>query len=236
MIKDLIFVLNELAERGLTKENDYLYDTFKKLAYESTVRAEQLLNLANPAKNPSENERQVAASMLSKILNDVDRPEFGYKELVALIIDQNLHDKFSSEDFLGSVLTSMEVDILKELLRKASPAYAAKNPGGFESEMRDRVYREQQRNTDREEMKQSIIDILNLIVGKTNYGKIYIKRSEPRNSSQAFVLSFNGNMATFVVPVSEDKLGIKVLTVEELIEDDFIKLNPELFRGRSWRA
>jgi hypothetical protein len=220
MIKDLIFVLNELAERGLTKENDYLYDTFKKLAYESTARAEQLLNLANPAKNSSENERQVAALRLSEILNDVDRPEFGYKELASLIIDQNLHDKFSSEDFLGSVLTPMEINILNQLIEGRN-------------RHTDR-YEEEQMNTDDEELKQNIKTALEQLQGRLQ--KVKIKRSGPRGFSEAFVLAFGGNMATFIVPVTEDKLGYKVLSIDMLIEDDFIALNPDIFGRRSWRA
>ena len=236
MIGDLISVLNELTDRGLTKESEYLYGIFEKVAYESEARAEALLNRADPKRNPEPNERSVAADRLVNLLKDPNRPEFGYKELANLIARSGVQDTFDSEGFLGGSLTNAEVTVLRQLLSHDE----APRESGFRNPRWEQAYRDQQsagqeddtgapgydqyEEDNRAEDVELIERILNALEGRTK--PVKIKRSS--GVSEACVLTRNGDYTTFIVPVSDVKLGHKVLSIDHLIEDSFLFLNQDL--------
>jgi|TARA_Y100000310_G_scaffold234515_1_gene237505 hypothetical protein len=238
MVKDLIYIINELTERGLVKESGFLYSIFRKVAYETTERAEQLFNLANPNRNSSENERHIAARNLHRILEDIDRPEFGYKELANIIINQGAQEAFDSRDFLGGVLTSDEINILKQLIEPSEESdrwegqeeREAWGPShgepGYRRRRASEAYERQ-----RAEDEQRIRSVLSSLVGTIQF--VNIERT--RGVSKAAVSSFIGDLVTFIVPVNKEKLGFKTFSVRDLISSDFIRLNSSLFRERSGR-
>jgi len=299
MTKDLIYIINELTERGLVKESNYLYSVFKKVAYEATERAEQLFNMANPNKNNNKNERLVAAKNLYKLLNDINKPEFGYKELARMILGKKEQETFDSEDFLGGVLTGEETSILRRLLSPASDR--SNNNQGFpspdfvdqygdydtgpprpgdpeweayaESErsrsdfyeklreereerwrtgtqtpededireafknqqkeyaiQRESARRAYERNSDRIQNRWKIMAVLDGL--KDTATTVTIKLKD--ELSDAIVVDAVGETARFAIPASETRLSHKVLSINELLEDDFIKLNPDHFKRRKW--
>jgi hypothetical protein len=247
-------------------------------------------------KNPAAKERAVAAKGLHKLLGNVDRPEFGYKELALMILGQKEESTFDSEDFLGGVLSKEEIDILKRLVyheeghrrgygnsdfvdqdgdydsgppRPGDPEwdeYARQERARsdyWEERRREREERwergeqtpedermrddyEQQRQRDRRQSEEArkayernsdriqnrwkimaVVDSL-----KNTVRTVTIRRTE--GFSDAFVVAADGETVSFGVPVTDSKLGYKVLSINQLLEDDFIGLNPELFDRRKW--
>ena len=240
MVKNLISVLNDLTDRGLVKESAYLHSVFTKVAYESVERARALLNSANPDRNSSSNERSIAADRLNYLLKNPDRPEFGYKELATLIGQAGVQDSFDSEDFLGGVLTNAEVDVLKQLLKKSEDNDRGGNfrgydwgggPGGWRSGEGFRGPRWEEEassdeaNSDREDELEKIRQVIEFLVGKVR--PVTIKRSS--GTSDATVSAISGDAVTFIVPVSDVKLGFKVLTLSQLQDDNFVLFNREMF-------
>jgi hypothetical protein len=239
MVNSLISVLNELTDRGLTKEAADLHAVFKKVAYESMARAEALLNRANPDRNSSQNERSIAADRLNHLLKNPDRPEFGYKELATLIQQMGVQDSFDSEEFLGEVLTNAEVSVLKQLLKgpseeaedefgwqsswgskeEAKEEWKSSNWGSSEKEWKRPKWEEDAFNSDEE--KEKIRSMLELLVGGVR--PVKIKRTN--GTSDATVVSINGDVITFVVPVSDVRLGYKTITLSQLVEDSFLSMN-----------
>jgi hypothetical protein len=232
MTKDLIYIINDLTERGLVKESSFLYSVFKKVAYETAERAEQLFNMANPNRNSSENERRIAANNLHRILEDINRPEFGYKELANMIIGKNAQEVFDSEEFLGKVLTNDEINILKQLMEpweEEREEEEEDEEGEWDNYRRRRAreaYGEQQ-----DDSEDRIRSVLQSLVGTI----LFVNIQRTRGTSEAMVTALTGDIVTFVVPVDEKKLGFKTLRIHDLISDDFIGLNPKYFRSRNWR-
>tara|TARA_Y100000034_G_scaffold126383_1_gene177517 strand:+ start:888 stop:1793 length:906 start_codon:yes stop_codon:yes gene_type:complete len=299
MTKDLIYIINELTDRGLVKESNYLYSVFKKVAYKTTERAEQLFNMANPNKNNNKNERLVAAKNLYKLLNDINKPEFGYKELARMILGKKEQETFDSEDFLGGVLTGEETSILRRLSSPVSDrsnnnqgfphpdfvdqygdydtgpprpgdpeweAYAererrqaawAENLAREREErwrsgtqtprdeeirdawikqhkeyarQRESARRAYESNSDRIQNRWKIMAVLDNL--KDTATTVTIKLKD--ELSDAIVVDAVGETARFAIPTSGTKLSYKVLSINELLEDDFIKLNPDHFKRQKW--
>jgi len=255
MTKDLIYIISELTERGLVKESNYLYSIFRKIAYETTERAEQLFNMANPKGKASENERFMAARNLHNILNDLNKAEFGYKELAKMILDPD--NEVNSDSLINewgeggwNILTRAETNLLLMLLRNngespsgESPSWHAweadqeygerRNPRGDRTRG-DRRWRDvrEEEEARKTESRDKIKRVLESYVGTIQ--TVTLKRT--RGTSDAHVMNVAGDVITFSVPVDSTTLGYKTLHVDDLVADDFIGLNPKIFARREWRA
>jgi len=251
MTKDLIYIINELTERGLTKESEYLYAVFVKTAYDTATRAKALFNVADPKGNASENERFMAARNLHNILNDLNKVEFGYKELAKIILDP---DKEIDSDRLMNewgpsgwdILTREEINLLRMLLNRGEDPRPEPTPEYEEDERssgegpgyrRRRGHRRYQEETEEEEShrdreKDAVIRLLSRLVGTIR--SVKIKRT--RGISDALVIHVSEEIITFSVPVDKNTLGHKVLHVDDLISDDFINLNLKHFEKRNRHA
>jgi hypothetical protein len=261
MTKELIYIINELTERGLTKESEHLYSVFIKTAYDTAARAEALFNLANPKGNASANERFMAARNLGDILRNPDKIEFGYKELAKIIlnpdkeVDSNLLLKEWGPEGWG-VLEAGEVEVLRLILnpeedlgnnedsvgseddedasQEESWRYESRSEEpGYRRRRGQRRYEEEVENerSRQNEERDRIMSVLNRFNGTVQ--TVRIKRT--RGVSDAHVSNIAGEVVTFIVPVDETTLGYKVLALDDLVSDDFIDLNSKHFKKREWR-
>jgi len=203
MFKTFMSTVNELTDRKLCSEAAELHNIFIKLAALTEHKVRSTLNLANPDKNPSEHERNAAASRIVEWLRDKNRVSFTNNELANYIILDEFYS-FPSHNALGGLLSVEEVNVLSQLVRqKLEMGKGDEAPRSDE----DEGYSVQD--------IEHIIDTILKTQAAVTQRLVMLVRSSG-SYSDAYIASKVGSVVSFVVPVSEGRLGYKEFTLEEL--------------------
>lgn len=227
MYKVFRSTINDLTERGLTKEAYDLYEVFVKTAALNEERIKKTLNLTNPITNPEEKERAVASRMLVGWLRDKSKSFFTNNELANYIVETD-YDNFASPDALGGSLMAEEIRVLKELVEQKGSAGASEPESGQPAESEEASWGRKERDDSKgseptsfppEEISR-LIDSLMERQGETVWaGAFFVKLARTGGRlSDAAVSTKIGEMVSFVVPVDSSKLGVKVHSLSELAE------------------
>ena len=210
MHKEFTSTINDLTERGLSKESAELYGIFIKFAALSEQKIIGTLKLTDPDRNPEEPERLAAANMLVRWLRDKGKTDFTHNELADYIIQEEYYT-FAGNNALGNILTPDEINILKELIMQkldSDPSGPSEDEAGGDSA---KSYR------DPSDVGHIIETILKGLAETAHAGAYFVRLARSSGAySDAHVAAKVGSVVSFVVPIDSHKLGYKTYSLEEL--------------------
>jgi hypothetical protein len=230
MINDIAYVMNSLTDRGLVEEAKSLHPIFRKFAWDVFERTKKLLNLANPEKNNQALERLSSTRALYKLWKGSGglgaAPALSDDMLADAIAETNSYG-FANEGFLGGLFSHAELEIIRNALEAKSrgEAYSPFEPEGPEGTTGSSVYSESEIKSRMENIEYVIQSMLKQQLDSGRLTDFFVKIDRTRGRSDAYVASVLGQWVTFIVPVTEGKLGVKALSFRDLAESSFLEDN-----------